>query len=151
MRLSASVFRAADLQADSFGKVNVAAICDVDTTRRLDGVKRVDEFYKANPDKGKPGDCKAYNDFRDVLARDDIDMVRIATPDHWHAYITIAAMAAGKDVYCEKPLTYSVDETVKVMAATKKYNRILQVGAMRDRLLSFAQPVSLFETAASAQ
>lgn len=117
--------------------VNVAAICDVDTTRRLDGVKRVDEFYKANPDKGKPGDCKAYNDFRDVLARDDIDMVCIATPDHWHAYITIAAMAAGKDVYCEKPLTYSVDETVKVMAATKKYNRILQVGAMQRSAIEF--------------
>ncbi len=111
--------------------VNVVAICDVDTTRREDGAKRVDDFYKAHPEKGIAGNCKCYNDFREVLARKDIDLVCVATPDHWHASITIAAMAAGKDVYCEKPLTYTINEAVAVMAAAKKYKRVLQTGAMQ--------------------
>ena len=67
-------------------EVNVVAICDVDRTRREDGVQRVDNFYKDHPDRGTPGNCKSYNDFREVLARKDIDVVCIATPDHWHAY-----------------------------------------------------------------
>jgi len=117
--------------------VNVVAICDVDKTRREDGVKRVDDFYKDHADKGTPGNCKPYSDFREVLARKDIDLVCVATPDHWHAYITIAAMAAGKDVYCEKPLTYTINEAVAVMDAAKKYNRILQTGAMQRSSLEF--------------
>jgi len=60
-------------------------------------------------------DCAAYNDFRDLLARKDIDAVAIATPDHWHAIITLAALRAGKDVYCEKPLTHNIHEAVEVM------------------------------------
>jgi predicted dehydrogenase len=117
--------------------VNVVAICDVDTTRREDGVKRVDTFYKDHPNKGTPGNCKAYGDFREVLARKDVDLVCVATPDHWHAYITIAAMKAGKDVYCEKPLTYTIQEALAVMEAAKKYNRILQTGAMQRSSYEF--------------
>ncbi len=123
--------------------VNVVAICDVDRTRREDGVKRVDEFYKGNPDKGTPGNCKAYSDFREVIARKDIDLVCVATPDHWHAYITIAALRSGKDVYCEKPLTYTIHEAVAVMEATKKYNRILQTGAMQRSSFEFLTAAEL--------
>lgn len=128
--------------------VTVLAICDVDKTRREDGVKRVDEFYKRNADKGTPGNCKAYSDFREVLARKDIDAVCVATPDHWHAYITIAAMKAGKDVYCEKPLTYTIDEAKKVMAATKKYDRILQTGAMQRSAFEFRTAAELVRNGA---
>jgi predicted dehydrogenase len=123
--------------------VTVVAMCDVDTTRREDGVRRVDEFYKNHPEKGTPGNCKGYSDFRDVLARKDVDLVCIATPDHWHAYITIAAMAAGKDVYCEKPLTYNIQEATAVMAAAKKYNRILQTGAMQRSGFEFLTAAEL--------
>jgi predicted dehydrogenase len=123
--------------------VNVVAMCDVDTTRREDGVKRVDTFYTNNPAKGIPGNCKGYNDFRDVLARKDVDLVCIATPDHWHAYMTIAAMAAGKDVYCEKPLTYSIQEAVAVMNAARKYSRILQTGAMQRSGFEFLTAAEL--------
>ena len=124
--------------------VNVVAICDVDKTRREDGVNRVDTFYKDHADKGgKPGNCKAYSDFRDVLARKDVDLVCVATPDHWHAYITIAAMQAGKDVYCEKPLTYSIEEAKAVMVASKKYNRILQTGAMQRSSFEFRTAAEL--------
>jgi predicted dehydrogenase len=123
--------------------VVVLAICDVDTNRRNDGVKRVDEFYAAHPEKGAVGVCKAYNDFREVLARPDIDAVCVATPDHWHAIITIAAMKAGKDVYCEKPLTYNIQEATAVMAAVRKTGRILQTGAMQRSGFEFLTAAEL--------
>lgn len=126
-----------------YQNVHIVAICDVDKTRREDGVRRVDEFYKAHADKGKPGNCKAVADFREIIANKSIDAVVVATPDHWHAYISIAAMAAGKDVYCEKPLTYTIDEAKAVMAAAKKYGSILQTGAMQRSMTEFRTAAEL--------
>ncbi|HAL03695.1 MAG TPA: dehydrogenase, partial [Verrucomicrobiales bacterium] len=65
-------------------------------------------------------DCKAYNDYREIINRKDIDAVCIATPDHWHAIQTVEAVNSGKDVYCEKPLTHNVHESVQVMKAVAK-------------------------------
>ena len=79
----------------------------------------------------KNKDCKAYEDFRELIARKDIDAVCIATPDHWHAIQTIAALDSGKDVYCEKPLTHNVHESVEVMKAVKRNKRVLQTGSMQ--------------------
>ncbi len=110
--------------------VQVVAVCDVDTTRREAAKKRVDEFYTKEPTKGTP-DCKAYNNFRELLARKDIDMVCIATPDHWHAIITLAALRSGKDVYCEKPLTHNIHEAIEVIKAVDANKRILQTGSMQ--------------------
>ena len=70
-------------------------------------------------------------DYREVLARPDIDAVIIGTPDHWHSKIAIDAMAAGKDVYCEKPMVQKVDDGKPMIEAAKKYNRIIQVGSQR--------------------
>jgi predicted dehydrogenase len=100
------------------------AVSDCDTTRREAAKKRADDRYKNK-------DCKAYADFRELIARNDIDAVCIATPDHWHAYQTIAALNAGKDVYCEKPLTHNIHESIAVMKAVKKNQRILQTGSMQ--------------------
>lgn len=108
----------------------VLAVCDVDTTRREDAKNQVDEFYTNNPTYGKPG-CATYTDFEELLARKDIDAVCIATPDHWHALITLAALKAGKDVYCEKPLTHCISESVEVMKAVAANQRILQTGSMQ--------------------
>ena len=83
--------------------VQVLAVCDVDTNRRNSAKERVVKHYADNKADGWNG-CEAYNDYRELLARKDIDAVCIATPDHWHAIITVAALKAGKDVYCEKPL-----------------------------------------------
>src|SRR6185436_8739174 len=69
-----------------------------------------------------------YTDFRRVLERKDIDVVAIATPPHWHALISIAAMEAGKDVLCEKPMTRFIAEGRAVAAAAKRYGRIFQIG-----------------------
>jgi predicted dehydrogenase len=110
--------------------VEVLAICDVDTTRREAALKRVEEAYGAKAG-GTYRACTAHNDFREVLARKDIDAVLIATPDHWHAYIAIAAVKAGKDVYCEKPLTYNIHEAVELVKAVRKHNRVFQVGSQQ--------------------
>ena len=117
--------------------IRVTCICDCDKTRREDGAKRVEDFYK---DGVK---CAAVADFRDVLKDPEIDAVCIATPDHWHAYISVEAMKHGKDVYCEKPLTFSVDEARKVIAAQEKYGRVFQTGSMQRSWRVFRTAVSL--------
>ncbi len=116
--------------------VQVLAVCDVDTTRRKDACKKVDDFYKANPTKGSPG-CKEYADFRELLARKDIEVVCIATPDHWHAIITLAALRSGKDIYCEKPLTHNIHEAVEVIKAVDANKRVLQTGSMQRSMKEF--------------
>lgn len=111
-------------------EVEVVAVCDVDTTRREAAKKRVDEAYTAKAGETYKG-CAAYNDFREVIARKDIDIVIIATPDHWHSYIAIAAARAGKDIYCEKPLTYNIHESVQLVKEVRKAKRILQTGSQQ--------------------
>jgi predicted dehydrogenase len=116
----------------------VLAVCDVDTTRREAAKQRVDEFYQGKAGAGtQAATCAAYNDFRDLLARKDVDVVCVATPDHWHAVITIAALKAGKDVYCEKPLTHNIHEAVAVMRAVQTNARILQTGSMQRSMSEF--------------
>ena len=114
------------LQNRFMGDKNVVcvAVSDCDTTRRNAARDRANKRYQNE-------DCKAYVDFRELIARNDIDAVSIATPDHWHAIQTIAAVNSGKDVYCEKPLTHNVHESVEVMKAVKKNKAILQTGSMQ--------------------
>lgn len=110
----------------------VLAVCDVDRTRREDAKKRVDQYYAQKTGTGaKPAPCAVYNDFRELIARADIDAVCIATPDHWHAIITLAALRAGKDVYCEKPLTHNIHEAIEVINAVPANGRVLQTGSMQ--------------------
>ena len=107
----------------------VLAVCEVDTNRRNDAKRRVDEFYAQRA--GYRAQCAAYSDFRELVDRKDIDAVCIATPDHWHAIPTLAALRAGKDVYCEKPLTHNIHEAVEVIRAVDAHGRVLQTGSMQ--------------------
>ncbi|MCL4190763.1 MAG: Gfo/Idh/MocA family oxidoreductase [Thermoguttaceae bacterium] len=82
--------------------------------------------------KQRGADCKIYNDYRELLADEkDIDAVTIGTPDHWHVKIAIEAMKAGKHVYCEKPLTLTMEEGVIVNQAVRKYGKVFQVGTQQ--------------------
>ncbi len=102
--------------------LQIAAVCDVYKKRLTGAQNRVEQLTKAKPDM-------ATLDYREVIARKDIDAVVIATPDHWHAPIAIAALQAGKDVYCEKPMTKTVEEAKKFADAAKASNRIVQIGS----------------------
>jgi predicted dehydrogenase len=108
----------------------VVAVCDVDTSRRDNGRKQVEDHYAKQTGFDYKG-CKTYNDFRELLARTDIDAVVIATPDHWHALIAIAAARANKDIYCEKPLCQSIHEARAMVSAVRKNDRIFQTGSMQ--------------------
>ena len=113
------------LKADGTEKLaEIVAVCDCDKVRAAAGAKQVNDQYGNS-------NCRAVSDFREIIRDESIDAVCIATPDHWHAYIAVEAMKHGKDVYCEKPLTFSIDEAKKVIAAQKKYGRIFQTGSMQ--------------------
>jgi predicted dehydrogenase len=111
-------------QAMNHKGVRFVAVCDVDAKRCE---KAVDEVKK----KQGEGDVATYNDFRELLNRDDLDAVTIGTVDHWHALTSIAAMKAGCDVYCEKPLTLTIAEGQAMEQAVRKYDRIFQTGNMQ--------------------
>ena len=117
--------------------IRIVAVCDVDKVRAEGGAAQVDKHYK---DGSK---CAAVLDFREVLSNPEIDAVCIATPDHWHAYISVEAMKHGKDVYCEKPMTFSIDEAKKVMEAQRKYGRVFQTGSMQRSWRVFRTAASL--------
>ena len=118
--------------------VTVLAVCDVDATRRESAKKMVDDYLHENITKaGVVKACESYVDFRELIARDDIDAVCIATPDHWHAIITLAALRSGKDVYCEKPLTHNIHEAIEVMKAVDANKRVLQTGSMQRSMKEF--------------
>jgi hypothetical protein len=104
--------------------VQYVAICDVRKNVRDEAADYVDNHYHNK-------DCNRYNDFRDLLARKDIDAVHVATPDHWHAIIVIRACEAGKDVYCQKPETRTLREGPLMIAAARRYGRVVSGGSQR--------------------
>jgi Oxidoreductase family, NAD-binding Rossmann fold len=107
-----------------FPQVQMVAVCDVVASHRENARRIVNERYHNQ-------DCKEYNDFREVLARPDIDAVLIGTPDHWHALITIEACKHGKDVYCEKPECLTIKEGRAMVQAVHRYGRVFSGGSQR--------------------
>ncbi len=117
------------------GRVDVAAVCDVDRHHRDEAAQLV---------RNKTGRrIAAYEDFRALLDRKDIDAVFIVTPDHWHALTAIAAMEAGKDVYCEKPLTLTIEEGRAMVKAARRYGSVFQTGSMQRSDARFRQACEL--------
>lgn len=107
-----------------FDDVRILAVSDVDQAHRDTAVAKINASYENK-------DCKSYNDFREMLARPDIDAVLVCTPDHWHALNAIEAMRQGKDVYVEKPLTLTIREGRELVAAARKYKRVAQTGTQQ--------------------
>jgi len=119
--------------------VQFVAICDVKETRRQAVKKKADERYGNH-------DCAMYRDLRELLARPDIDAVLIATGPNWHATASILAAEAGKDVYCEKPCTKNIAQSLALAKAFRRTGRVFQAGTQRRSLPNFAFAADLART-----
>lgn len=115
-------------------EVKVVALCDVDENRIPGDFLEVQGKYGKKP--------AVYRDFRKLLEQKDIDAVIIGTPDHWHALNLIYACEAGKDAYCEKPISFNIVEANAMVAATKKYKRIVQVGTWQRSVQDFTDVIA---------
>lgn len=124
----------------------VVAVCDLDALRLAAAKDAVVEHYKKKGEQQV--EVKAYHDYHDILARTDIDAVVVSTPDHWHAQIAIEAALAGKDIYCQKPLTYNIAEAIALRTATHAKGRILQVGSQQRSSYSFRRASELVRAGA---
>jgi hypothetical protein len=120
--------------------VQVVAVCDVNRGSygyarpehflgREPARKKVDEYYAQKTRSGTYKGCDATADFREILARDDVDAVMIILPDHWHALATVKACEAGKDVYCQKPMSLTIHDGQEMIKAVRKHKRIFQTGS----------------------
>jgi predicted dehydrogenase len=107
------------------------AVCDPIKERRDAAAQRVEKAYAGKADRASYKGCKVYHDFREVIARDDVDAVVIATPDHWHVPIAIAAVRAGKDVYVEKPLGLCMEQDKALRAAVHLHGAVFQYGTQQ--------------------
>lgn len=117
-------------------KSRVVALCDVDANVLNERVQEVKKHYGNS-------DCKTYRDYREVVARNDIDAVMIGTPDHWHAAIAVAAARSGKDIYCEKPITHTFAEGQILVKEVQKHKRIWQTGSWQRSQWNFRQAVAI--------
>ncbi|MDP4284401.1 MAG: Gfo/Idh/MocA family oxidoreductase [Bacteroidota bacterium] len=120
--------------------VNIVAICDVDK-EVLD--RRMNDLAKLNVDARK---VKTYDDYRKLLDNKDVNAVIIGTPDHWHALIMMHACAAGKDVYCEKPVGNSIGECRAMVKAQQHYNKVVQVGQWQRSQQHFKDAVDYVQS-----
>jgi len=109
----------------------VLAVCDVESVRLGMKKDQVDRHYGGQAGKEAYKACDAYKDFREIAARNDIDAVVVATPDHWHALVSIVMLESGKDVYCEKPLTLTINEGKAMIRAARARGRVFQVGSQQ--------------------
>ncbi len=120
--------------------VQVAACCDVDSIKRERFRRDVAKWQQS---KGMNERCDMYEFYEDLLERKDIDAIEIATPDHWHALVAINSLDAGKDVYLQKPLAYTITEGLAVQTAVRKNNRILQMGSQQRSSKEFQQAIKM--------
>jgi predicted dehydrogenase len=116
-------------------RVEIGAVCDVDQNHREQAAIDVYNRTKRR--------VPIYEDFRELCDRTDIDAVLIATPDHWHALTSLYAMESGKDVYCEKPLTLTIDEGKKLVATARRYGAVFQTGSQQRSDRNFRRACEL--------
>jgi len=123
----------------------IVAACDVYQDKLDNFITQTNAFYAGKAGKENYTACTPYQDFRNILEKKDIDAVVIATPDHWHAVQAIMAMKAGKDVYCEKPLSLTIKEGRDMVDTARKYKKVFQTGSMQRSMKHFRQAVELVQ------
>ncbi|MFM1873636.1 MAG: Inositol 2-dehydrogenase [Planctomycetota bacterium] len=121
---------------------HVVAVCDLDQSRAVSAKQWLETTYGKRLHGAKP-DVAVYRDYRELLARDDIDAVTVSTPEHWHALVAIAAAEAKKGIYVQKPMTYSHREGQKLVAAVRKNGVVLQVGSQQRSDAKFRKACEL--------
>ena len=121
----------------------IVAVCDCRRPRLEAAAKLVEQFYSERDNHGSYGGCKAYHDFREVIDRKDIDALIVTVPDHWHGIVATQALAAGKDLYCEKPLGRTIAESVAIRDAAVKHQRVFQTGTQQRSDARFRQACAL--------
>ena len=109
-------------------ETQVLAVCDVDSWRRDNAQRNTEQAYAAQRRSGLYRGCTAYNDLLELVDRDDIDAVVIATGDRWHATASILAAKAGKDIYCEKPMSLAIEQSRAMVRVMRRYGRVFQTG-----------------------
>lgn len=127
----------------STGEVRIAAISEVYKDKSDLMLKTIKANLEKNKLTANTDDIGVYNDFRELLSRKDVDAVVIATPDHWHAAVAVRAAEAGKDIFCEKPLSLTIKEGRAMVKATRKQNRVFQTGSMQRSWPEFRQAVEI--------
>ncbi|HEY0946335.1 MAG TPA: Gfo/Idh/MocA family oxidoreductase [Opitutaceae bacterium] len=123
------------------GLADIVAVCDLDSKRAQDGRLLVEKHQREN--NLTPYKVDTYGDYRELLARKDIDAVVISTPDHWHAEPALAAVQAGKDIYLQKPMTMTLVESLLLRESLMKSDRIFQLGSQQRSWTQFRQAVEL--------
>lgn len=124
-------------------EVKIIAAADVYGSKLQQFAAEVNQYYAAKSAQSQYAGCATYADFRDLLSRKDIDAVVIAVPDHWHSVIAILAARAGKDIYCEKPLSLTIKEGRAMVTEARKHKRVFQTGSMQRSWPEFRQAVEL--------
>jgi len=114
-----------------FKQAQVIAVCDVDSKRVKYAQQLVETHYGSQSRDGNYKGCAGYKDFRELIARKDIDAVTISTPDHWHALPAIAAAKAGKNIFLQKPLTLTIEEGRVLSDTVRRYGHVFQVGSQQ--------------------
>ena len=125
--------------------LQVAACCDVDSMKRERFQNRVTAWQR---ESGQNERCDAYEFYEDMISRHDLDAIEVATPDHWHALASIHSLQSGKDVYCQKPLTYTITEALAVQTAVRSLNRVFQTGSQQRSSKEFQQAIALVQAKA---
>ncbi len=125
------------------GAVRIVALSEVYKDKAQLTINSMKELHNKNTQLGTYAEIPVYNDFRELLERKDVDAVVIATPDHWHAAMAVRAAKAGKDIFCEKPLSLTVKEGRAMVDAARKYDRVFQTGSMQRSWAEFRQAVEL--------
>jgi len=131
-----------------YPEAQVVAVCDVDQWRREDSKATVEQAYAAGQTSGTFRGCQAYNDLRDLLARDDIDAVVVATGDNWHATASVMAAKSGKDIYCEKPISKTIQEARAMAETARRYGSVFQIGLQQRSTPEFQEACRLVQDGA---